>query len=61
MKKTDVQCPACGAGYRRIELNSTTGQAGTYRCQVCDQLLETFDGTNEVAYRLTVIPEKVFD
>ena len=31
MKKTDIQCPECAAGYRRIELVSTHGEAGVYR------------------------------
>jgi predicted Zn finger-like uncharacterized protein len=59
MKKTDVQCPHCAAGYRRIELVSVGGQAGSYHCQVCNRLLETFDSATEVAYRLTVIPERM--
>jgi len=61
MKKTDVQCPDCAAGYRRIELTSISGSAGTYRCQVCDRPLESFDGSTAVAYRLTVLPEKLFE
>ena len=62
MRKGDVQCPQCGAGYRRIEVNSMKGQSGEYRCLTCNQLLETFtSGEPYVAYRLTVQPEKVFD
>ena len=60
MKKTDVQCPDCAAGYRRIELISRRGKAGVYRCQICDRVLETCDGASEVAYRLTVVPERTF-
>lgn len=56
MKKTDIQCPDCNAGYRRIELASTSGTRGTYRCLVCNRILEQFDGRTEVAYRLTVTP-----
>lgn len=59
MKKTDVQCPDCAAGYRRIELTSIGGHAGAFHCLVCNHLLETFDGATEIAYRLTVIPEKM--
>jgi transposase-like protein len=58
MKKTDIQCPDCAAAYRRVELVSRHGQPGAYRCQVCDRVLETFDGTTEIAYRLTVVPER---
>jgi transposase-like protein len=58
MKKSDVQCLDCGAGYRRIQLDSQSGQEGHYRCLVCNRLLETFDGQREVAYRLTVNPER---
>jgi transposase-like protein len=61
MKKTDIQCPDCAAGYRRIELISKRGKADVYRCQVCNRALETFDGTTEIAYRLTVVPEKMFE
>jgi hypothetical protein len=32
MKKADVTCPDCSAGYRRIELTFKAGSAGTYRC-----------------------------
>ena len=61
MKKTDVQCPDCAAGYRRIELISARGNAGVFRCQVCNRALETLDGSTEIAYRLTVVPERMFE
>ena len=56
MMQTDVTCPNCFAGYRRIQLYSRAGRPGEYLCLVCDQLLEVFDGSVEVAYRLTVHP-----
>jgi transposase-like protein len=56
MKKDDVTCPKCGAGFRRIELSTEKGQQGEYRCPVCDTSLETFNGNNTVAYRLTIQP-----
>jgi ssDNA-binding Zn-finger/Zn-ribbon topoisomerase 1 len=58
MKKSDVTCPDCSAGFRRIELSSQEGEPGEYRCPICDELLEVFDGSTEVAYRLTVAPER---
>ncbi|QDW37708.1 hypothetical protein FFI89_011410 [Bradyrhizobium sp. KBS0727] len=58
MKKSDVTCPECQAGYRRIELNSKPGTFGQFRCLTCDHLLETFDGSTNVALRLTVQPAK---
>jgi transposase-like protein len=58
MRKSDVQCLDCSAGYRRIELISKSGKLGHYRCLVCNRLLEIFDGTHEVTYRLTVTPER---
>ena len=61
MKKSDVTCPQCGAGYRRIELTSRQGTKGEYRCLLCDQLLEEFDGSSDVAIRLTVQPERMFE
>jgi predicted Zn finger-like uncharacterized protein len=61
MKKSDVTCPECKAGYRRIELVSAGGSKGEYRCLLCDHLLEVFDGKTEVALRLTVQPEKIFE
>jgi predicted Zn finger-like uncharacterized protein len=61
MRKSDVQCPKCWAGYRRIEVNSMKGQRGEYRCLTCNQVLETFTGQTYVAYRLTVQPENIFD
>ncbi|HEY3678617.1 MAG TPA: hypothetical protein VGL45_07855 [Bradyrhizobium sp.] len=60
MKKSDIICPNCSAGYRRVELASGHGAKGEFRCLLCDQVLETFDGTKEVAIRLTVQPEKTF-
>jgi transposase-like protein len=60
MKKSDIICPNCSAGYRRVELASGHGVKGEFRCLLCDQLLEVFDGTTEIAIRLTVQPEKTF-
>lgn len=56
MRKADVTCACCGAGFRRLELWSEPGTKGEYRCPVCDYLLEAFDGTNLIAYRLTIQP-----
>jgi len=56
MKETDVICPICSAGYQRIQLESREGRPGEYQCLICDHLLEVFDGSVEVAYRLTVQP-----
>ena len=61
MKKSDLICPTCHAGYRRIELTSLPGVKGEYRCLFCDELLERFDGSTDVAIRLTVQPEKTFE
>jgi transposase-like protein len=59
MLKSDVACPDCSAGYRRIELESRNGKSGHYKCLVCDRVLEVFDGSREVAYRLTVQPSNL--
>ena len=56
MKKSDVTCPKCQAGYRRIELTSKRGTNSEFRCLVCDQVLEILDGSTYVALRLTVQP-----
>ncbi len=56
MRSSDVICPECSAGYRRIEVDSLPGKAGRYNCLICEQVLEVFDGSKEVAYRLTVQP-----
>jgi predicted Zn finger-like uncharacterized protein len=61
MKKTDIQCPDCAASYRRIELISTRGKAGVFRCEICNHVLETFDAATEIAYRLTVVPERMLE
>jgi predicted Zn finger-like uncharacterized protein len=58
MKKSDLTCPNCRAGYRRIELVSRGGPKGEFRCLTCNHLLEVFDGSAEVAIRLTVQPTK---
>jgi hypothetical protein len=61
MRKSDVICPKCNAGYRRIELVSVGGSRGQFHCLLCHHLLEEFDGSTEVALRLTVQPEKTFE
>lgn len=61
MKKDDAICPKCGAGFRRVELSSVHGTKGEFRCPVCDSVLETFDGSRMIAYRLTIIPSRKFD
>ena len=61
MRKGDVICPECNAGFRRIELDSRRGKAGEFPCPLCDQGLEDFDGSTEIVYRLTVAPEKLFE
>lgn len=61
MKKSDLTCPNCHAGYRRIELTSRPGVKGEYRCLLCNEVLEKFDGSTDVAIRLTVQPERTFE
>jgi transposase-like protein len=58
MQKSDMTCPKCGAGYRRIELISTPGAKGEFHCVTCDEMLEQFDGSRGIAIRLTVQPAK---
>jgi transposase-like protein len=59
MRSSDIICPTCKAGYRRLEVASGEHTRGEYRCLVCDDLLEVFDGSAAVAIRLTVQPEKI--
>jgi transposase-like protein len=59
MQISDVTCPQCNAGYRRLQLSYQQGTTGEYRCRCCDHVLEVFDGSTCVAFRLTVHPEKV--
>ena len=59
MRKSDVICPKCYAGYRRMELMSRPGESGEFRCLSCNHLLEVFDGTHDVALRLTVQSKRV--
>ena len=56
-----MTCPECSAGYRRIELVSQKGNKGKFHCLMCNHLLEVFDGSTQVALRLTVQPEKSRD
>jgi predicted Zn finger-like uncharacterized protein len=58
MRKSDVICPQCKAGYRRIELAIRPGARGEFRCLTCNHLLEIFDGSHEVVMRLTVQTER---
>jgi len=60
MWKSDVTGPECGAGYRRIALAPRQGTKGEYRCLLCYHVLGVFDGSFEVAFRLTIQPEKTF-
>jgi DNA-directed RNA polymerase subunit RPC12/RpoP len=59
MRSSDIICPNCKAGYRRLEIASGRPIKGEYRCLLCDRVLETLDGSTEVAIRLTVQPEKI--
>jgi predicted Zn finger-like uncharacterized protein len=61
MRKSDVSCPECHAGYRRVELVSRKGTKGEFRCLLCNHVIEVFDGETDVAIRLTVQPEKTFE
>jgi transposase-like protein len=61
MRKSDVTCPQCKADYRRIEVASGKKSKGEYHCLLCDHLLEVFDGSSQVAIRLTVQPEKIMN
>jgi transposase-like protein len=61
MRSSDIICPRCNAGYRRIEVASGNGTKGEYRCLVCNHVLEVFDGSAQVAIRLTVQPEKTLN
>jgi transposase-like protein len=56
MKKGDVTCNQCGAGFRRLELASAPATKGEYHCPACGEILEKFDGNAFVAYRLTIQP-----
>jgi hypothetical protein len=58
MWKSDIICPECGAGYRRIVLTSCKGVKGEYRCLTCNHVLEVFEGSFEVLIRLTVQSKK---
>ena len=46
----------CGAGYRRAEPVSQTGEMEQFHGEVCGQILETLEAPKKVAYRLTVMP-----
>lgn len=56
MKKGDVTCSACGAGFRRLELATIPANHGEYRCPACDEIVEKFDGHAFIAYRMTIQP-----
>jgi predicted Zn finger-like uncharacterized protein len=58
MWKSDIICPECGAGYRRVSLATVKGTKGEYRCLTCDHVLEVFDGSFEVLIRLTIPTQK---
>jgi uncharacterized protein (UPF0212 family) len=60
MKKNDVICRECGAGFRRLELEFVQGSKGEYECPTCGAVLKVFDGSKLVAYRLTVQPSTKF-
>lgn len=56
MQKSDIICPRCGAGFRRLAVQTLPGQTGEYHCPACNELLETFDGREFVALRMTIQP-----
>jgi hypothetical protein len=59
MRKSDIICPECSAGYRRIEVASGKRTRGGFRCLLCNHVLEVFDGSAQIAIRLTIQPEKI--
>jgi hypothetical protein len=59
MKKGDIICPNCSAGFRRMELSSLQDSEGEYRGPICSELLEHFDGSKRIEYRLMVMPIEV--
>jgi predicted Zn finger-like uncharacterized protein len=61
MEKGDLTCPNCRAGFRRISLSSLAGERGEFRCSICDEVLEAYDGSSLVAYRLTVAPRRIHE
>jgi transposase-like protein len=61
MKMGSAVCPKCRAGFRRVELACEPGNKGEYRCPLCHNLLETFDGSRLIAYRLMIVPPKYLD
>ena len=58
LRQSDVTCPKCHCGYRRIELASRTGSKREFRCVSCDHVLEVFDGSTYVMIRLAAPPRK---
>ena len=34
---------------------------GEFKCPLCHHVLEVSDGSTDIAYRLTVAPEKLFE
>jgi len=56
MKMDDVTCSSCDAGFRRVELAFEPSARGEYRCPVCGEVVEKFDGRTLIAYRLTIQP-----
>lgn len=61
MKMGSAVCSECRAGFRRVELESQHGTEAEYRCPLCNNLLETFDGKRLIVYRLTIVPPKYLD
>jgi DNA-directed RNA polymerase subunit RPC12/RpoP len=54
MRQSDVACTKCRAGFQRLELVSLPNQDGEYRCPICGEVLEVFNGEGVfVGYRLT--------
>ncbi|EHR01128.1 hypothetical protein Bra471DRAFT_01822 [Bradyrhizobium sp. WSM471] len=51
MRKSDVTCSECGAGFLRLELASERGTEGRYYCPACGNLVEAFGAAHLVVYR----------
>ncbi|PDT65799.1 hypothetical protein CO683_30290 [Bradyrhizobium ottawaense] len=56
MRKSDVTCSECGAGFRRLELTSERGIECKYHCPACGTLIEACGSDHLIVYRLTVQP-----
>jgi uncharacterized Zn finger protein len=60
MRISDLTCPSCASAYEMAESTSMEGSPGRVECNVCGELLDSWETPKLRAYRLVLSPERKY-